>query len=167
MQQQTTTTNRPKSTARSYALWLLGRKPYAVLALRQRLESRGYSPGEASDAVNYLIEVGYLDDQTYARDFVSTRAQAGNGPRKLSWEMKSRGISAEVADQALANLDLTELRAQALNIAKRRLGKKDRGDPKVRISLLRYLLQRGYSYDLAEEVTAELLACLDSDGQNS
>lgn len=159
--------NRPKTTARSYALWLLGRKPYAVLALRQRLEKRGYSVDEASDAVNYLAEIGYLNDQVYAADFVSTRAQAGNGPRKLSWELKSRGISAEAAGQALGNLDLTQLRAQALIVAKRRLGRVYQGDPKARVSLLRYLLQRGYEYDLAKEVVAELLACLDSDGQNS
>ncbi|MGI6357473.1 MAG: regulatory protein RecX [Bacillota bacterium] len=158
-------TSKPRRSARSYALWLLGRKSYSVLALRQRLERRGYSPQESSDAVAYLVNIGYLNDQTFAADFVQTRSQAGYGTRKLDWELRSRGISPEDAELALATLDEQELKQQAQRLAGRKLSLASDHDPvKLRQRLLRYLLQRGYEYPLAEEVIADLMASLDRDG---
>ncbi len=161
--------SKPSRSARSYALWLLGRKAYSVQALQQRLERRGYSSDESSDAVAYLVEIGYLNDHTFAADFVKSRSQSGYGPRKLEWELRSRGISAEDSEQALAELDEQELRRQAKRLVSRRLTPVASGDDvaKLRQRLLRYLLQRGYEYQLAEEVVADLMARLDRDGWNS
>ncbi|HBK86180.1 MAG TPA: recombination regulator RecX, partial [Firmicutes bacterium] len=66
--------SKPKSSARSYALWLLGRQAYAAQRLRERLVRRGYSVEEANDAVDYLIEIKYLDDEVYATSFVAGRS---------------------------------------------------------------------------------------------
>lgn len=160
--------SKPSRSARSYALWLLGRKAYSVSALQQRLERRGYSSAESSDAVAYLVEIGYLNDQAFATDFVKSRSQSGYGPRKLEWELRSRGITAENTEQALAELDEQELRKQAERLASRKLASAAKDDvAKLRRRLLRYLLQRGYEYALAEEVVVDLVARLDRDGWNS
>ncbi len=158
---------RPKSSARSYALWLLSRRAYSSQALLQRLRGRGYAAEEAQDAVLYLQEVGYVNDEVYAHDFVNWRSQAGNGPRKLRYELKGKGIGEDEIEGALASLDDEELKQQAMVVARRKLRGRDLGDDKVRLSVMRFLLQRGYGYELVEEVVAKLLACLDSEEQNS
>ncbi len=159
--------NKPKSSARSYALWLLGRKAYASAALQSRLQRRGYSPEESQDAVAYLTEIGYLNDRVFVDDFVRGRAESGHGPRQISWELRSRGIEAPEIERAVAALDAEQLRERAAALAADRLRRAGAGDPKAHQRILRYLLQRGYEYSLAAEVVAELMADLDSGGQNS
>lgn len=159
--------SKPKSSARSYALWLLGRKAYASAALLSRLQRRGYSPEESQDAVSYLTEIGYLNDRVYVDDFVRGRAESGHGPRQIGWELRSRGIEAEEIARAVAGLDTEQLRERATALAADRLRRAGTGDPKVYQRVLRYLMQRGYEYGLAAEVVAQLMADLDSGGQNS
>lgn len=159
--------SRPKSSARSYALWLLSRRTYSSQALLQHLVGRGYSVDEATDAAGYLEEIGYVNDKSYARDFVSWRSQAGNGPRKLRYELKKKGIGDDEIELALSGLDEDDLRQQAMTIARRKLREKNPDDNRTRLSVMRFLLQRGYCYELVEDVVAKLLACLDSDEQKS
>ncbi len=154
--------SKPKSSARSYALWLLGRQAYAAQRLRERLVRRGYSVEEANDAVDYLIEIKYLDDEVYATSFV-----AGQGPRKLRWELKARGVDAALIDQAIAKVPEQTLFEQAERLARRRLRGKELADPRVISSLCRYLLQRGYDYALVEDVVRKVRDCLDREGQSS
>lgn len=159
--------SKPRSSARSYALWLLGRKAYAQAALLARLQRRGYSAAESEDAVAYLNEIGYLNDRAYAADFVQGRAMSGHGRLKIGWELRSRGVGTLEIDQALDLLDDATLRERATALVRERLRRIDQVEAKVYQRLLRYLLQRGYEYSLAAEVLAELMPDLDSGGQNS
>lgn len=159
--------SKPKSSARSYALWLLGRQSYTAARLRDRLLRRGYDEEEASDAIAYLLEIGYLDDTAYAASFVAGRALAGHGPRKLRWELKNRGVNSNVIEDAVAQVSQETLVAQAEQLAERRLRGKDLDDPKVISGAYRYLLQRGYDYVLVDEVVQKVRCHLDSDVQNS
>ncbi|NLW16278.1 MAG: regulatory protein RecX [Firmicutes bacterium] len=151
-----TTRSKPKSGARSYALWLLGRQPYTTSRLRERLLRRGYDEEETSDAIGYLLETGYLNDASYAADFVARRALAGHGPRKLRWELNSRGVADDIVEAAIGQVSQQTLLEQAARLAQRRLRGKDLDDPKVIANLYRYLLQRGYDYDLVAEIVQNL-----------
>lgn len=159
--------SKPKSSARSYALWLLGRQAYTAQRLWERLVRRGYSKEEASDAVDYLLEIEYLNDAAYATNFVTDRALAGQGPRKLRWELRARGVDAALIEEAIAGVSEQTLFAQAERLARRRLRGKALADPKVISSLYRYLLQRGYDYALVEDIVQKITDCLDMDGKNS
>ncbi len=159
--------NKPKSSARSYALWLLGRQSYTAARLRERLLRRGYNEEEADDAVAYLLEIKYLDDAAYATGFVVDRSLAGHGPRKLRWELKNRGVDSNVIEDAIAKVSPETQFAQAERLAQRRLRGKAVDDPKVIAGLYRYLLQRGYDYTLVDEVVQKVRYHLDRDVQNS
>lgn len=154
-----TRTSKPASSCRSYALWLLGRQSYSVQGLRDRLVRRGYAAEEAEDAVEYLASIGYLNDQAFADSLVTDRAANGHGPRRLRWDLRSRGVEAEVVEAAVAQVPAEQLRAQALQLARRRLGQTPLSDPAAQQRLFRYLLQRGYEIELIQEVLAELALC--------
>lgn len=159
--------SKPKSSARSYALWLLGRQSYTAARLRERLLRRGYSEEEASDAIAYLLEIGYLNDAAYAANFVTGRSLSGQGPRKLRWELRNRGVATNLIDAAVEQVPYKTQFEQAERLAQRRLRGKALDDPKVISGLYRYLLQRGYDYALVEDVVQKISDCLDRDVQNS
>lgn len=158
---------RPKQSARSYALWLLGRQAYTSSRLSQRLLKRGYSHEEMTDAVSYLQEIGYLDDKAYAARFVANRARAGNGPRKLRWQLLARGVDTDIIDENIARVDTETWQEQAMALGEKWLRGRSLQDGKVRSGLGRYLMQRGYDFQLIEEVMQKLSASLDREGQNS
>lgn len=153
--------SKPKRSARSYALWMLGRQAYTASRLYDRLVKRGYSTGEARDAVDYLIEIEYLNDATFATNYVRKRSLAGHGPRKLRWELKNRGVDASLVEKAIVSVPLQTQLEQAEALAKRRLRGQDIDDPKTISKLYRYLLQRGYDYNLVQDVVQKVTTSLD------
>ncbi|NLY54137.1 MAG: regulatory protein RecX [Firmicutes bacterium] len=158
---------KPNRSARSYALWLLGRQAYTGQQLKDRLLRRGYSAEEAADAVDYLQEINYVNDEAYAVQYVAMRSRAGHGPHKLSRDLKLRGIDPDIVATAVAAVPYEVLLEQAQRLVRRRLQDKRLTDPKVRAGLYRYLLQRGYDYALIEEAVQKVIYCLDRDGLNS
>lgn len=88
--------------ARQHALALLARKDWTRKAMLERLATDGYDEADASDAVGYLVETGYLDDRAYAARFVeAARSRVGHGPARLERELLARGVPAEVVAEAL------------------------------------------------------------------
>ena len=158
---------KPKSSPRSYALWLLGRQAYSAARLRERMIRRGFEEAEAEDAVAYLIEIGYLDDASFAKNFVEARARSGHGPRKLRWELHNRGVDTAHVAEALDGLSEKLLLEQAESLALRRLRSKDPRDPKVISATYRHLLQRGYDNSLVQAVLEKVRSNLDRQEQNS
>ena len=84
------------------ALRALARVPLSEAGLRRRLLGRGHAPAEVDAACERLRELGYLDDRRFAREFIDVRtARRGVGPGRLAAELEARGVSPEVAEQAL------------------------------------------------------------------
>jgi len=82
-------------------LRLLGRRSHSRVELLLKLTRRGYEGAEIGTALRRLQELGYLDDQSFARSFVRRRA-AVRGPRALSAELASRGVDRAQVDTAVA-----------------------------------------------------------------
>lgn len=130
--------------------------------LRERLERR-FSKDEAAEALDYLDDLGYLDDLRFAANYVQYRNRnRPTGNYLLRLELRNKGITDEDIDQVLNAADLEyEL---ALSLAKQRMGSLERVEALVRIRRLYGLLQRrGFPSPIARRVVGELL---DSDLEN-
>ncbi|OKL49265.1 regulatory protein RecX [Boudabousia marimammalium] len=99
--------------AREYALRLLDQRAYPCAQIEQKLRVRGYQPEVCAEVVERLSNVGLLDDAAYAQMLVRTQyAMKGLSLRCLRMELSKRGISGEIAETALAQID-QEMEAEA------------------------------------------------------
>lgn len=155
---------KPKNSggAKATALRLLATRDRSAKELKERLERR-FSPDEAQEALEYLQQLGYLDDLRFARNFVEYRnLHRPTGNYLLRLELSAKGVKDSYIEQVLNPPDVEyEL---ALQLASQRLGRLEREDALVRLRRIYSLLQRrGFPAHLARQVVGELL---DRDPEN-
>jgi SOS response regulatory protein OraA/RecX len=84
------------------AMRLLEVRSRTVSDLRGRLIRSGYPAGFVDGAVDRLVELGLLDDEAYARQWLQSRDRARpRGERVLRQELRLRGVPQELAAAAL------------------------------------------------------------------
>lgn len=142
------------------ALRWLGARARTERELRDRLRQRGVSPGVIDTTVERLRQWGYLDDRSFAEDFVErTLAVRQIGPRRLVEELRRRGVGGRLAAEIVAERVPAE---RALDLARaaarRRLGRWQEGDAAAaRGHLYRFLTARGFDPETAARVVREHL----------
>jgi regulatory protein len=95
---------------------LLARRAHSRIELRRKLRRRGYPLEEVEAAMARLVELGYLDDRSFASGLVRRRG-AIRGPRALSAELAAKGVTREEADAAVAEFDPDAQLASATRLA--------------------------------------------------
>jgi regulatory protein len=110
-----------------------------------------------------LEEVRLLDDAAYAEAFVRSRQRTGQSRAVVRRDLRSKGVSEEEADAALAEIDVDREREAALLLASRRAARTAGLTEQVRRRRLYGLLaRRGYPADLVVSVVAEVLGAADA-----
>ena len=105
-------------------------------------EKAGYSPALADRVLKKLQHKGYVDDEQFARWWVEGRnLNRGTSLRKLSAELRAKGVSSTIVEQALGESARNDADELTKLIAKKRHRYDD--DQK----LLAYLARQGFSYD--------------------
>jgi len=91
--------------AYQYALRLLTGRDYSVAGIRKKLAERRVAENDLEATLDRLQREGWLDDTRYAERFAEAALSSGRyyGAR-LRMEMRRKGFSADVIDEALAPL---------------------------------------------------------------
>ncbi len=98
----------PKEVLDAAARFLEAR-PRSISEVRRRLTSMGYRAPLVDDAVLRMTELGYLDDEAFARAWVASRDRARpRGEHALRRELQLKGI-----DRSNIDVVLEERRAEA------------------------------------------------------
>lgn len=133
----------------------LARRPHGEAELRQKLDRKQYDPELTTQVIDHLRELDYVDDETFARQWVMERGSA-RGPRLLRAELRKKQLSDDVIDRVLsADRDTRDPVLEAKALASKRM-ERLRTDPKAREKVTAYLARRGYDFDLIRQVIAEL-----------
>ena len=91
-----------KWRVRQAALHLLSYRPRAEQELRRRLRSKGFPHALVEWCLRLLEEQGLIDDHAFASAFVRSRIRLRpRGRFRLAQELRQKGVSAEVAEQAI------------------------------------------------------------------
>ncbi len=151
-----------KNDAKVQALRLLTVRDRSTKELRDRLERR-FTKEETQETLEYLEQLGYLDDLRFAKNHVQYRNRMRpTGNYLLRLELNSKGVKGSYIDQVLNSPEAEYELASSL--AKQRLGSLERVDALVRSRRLCTLLQRrGFPSNVARRVVSELL---DRDPEN-
>lgn len=132
------------------ALNLLAFRARSSAELRRKLVEKGEPPALAEQAVAKLEALGLLNDEDYARQVARGRLLGGASKRRVQQELWRRGVTRDVADEAVADVvDDEEVVEEdsAAAVARRKaasLGKLD--PPTRRRRLYAFLARRGYDH---------------------
>ena len=138
-----------KSVAFERAMDYLGRGMKTAKQMRDYLDKKGYEHRVVEYVVAKLKDYRYVDDDAYAKLFVE-RNSATKGDRRLKQELIQKGIAVSRAEEYAVTDD-----EQALSNATRLAERYMRNKPttiKSLQSLQRYLLGRGYGFDIVNTV---------------
>jgi regulatory protein len=120
-------------------------RAHSRLELRRKLQRKGFDASEVDGAMTRLEELGYLDDEAFAKALVRRRS-ASRGPSALAAELSAKGIGRPGVAAALEDFDQESQLAAATRLAERLYAEKP--VPGYREMLDRVgakLLRRGYS----------------------
>ena len=146
-------------------LRLLSIRAHARAELRRKLSRRGYSADEIEVAVARLIELGYLDDSSFARSLVRRRG-ALRGPLALSAELAARGVDRAEADAAVAAFGPAAQLASATRLAERLCAQKRVTSYREMLEVVgARLVRRGFSPTIVRDACRAVLVGTPEDAE--
>ncbi|WP_168169535.1 RecX family transcriptional regulator [Pseudonocardia sp. HH130629-09] len=153
-----------ESRARDICLRLLTDRARTVKELGDALRRKEIPDEVAHRVLERFDEVGLVDDQAFAEQWVRSRHRhRGLGRRAIAMELHRKGVDREIADEALTGIDDASERDRARELVVRRLRSLPIGSREERQSSARKLVgmlaRKGYGPGVAygvvkEEITA-------------
>jgi regulatory protein len=142
-----------RALAMNRALHFLGYRARSRREVRERLRRYGYGEETVEGVVGRLEELGYLDDEEFARAAAREKARR-YGPRRVLGELRRSGVDAELAqgvvDDEFAQRSQLE---EASSLAARRYNRGGSSAEARRV--YGFLMRRGYSAEVCAEVARE------------
>lgn len=118
----------------------------------EKLINAGFDKDIAQEAASALKALGYIDDTRYARKYITDRLKNKAMSRKaIRFELERKDISLQIIEEALSETEVNEDEI-ALRTAKKKFGKYDVKDEKVRQKIMRYLCHKGFSVETGWKV---------------
>lgn len=112
---------------------------------------------EAARIVDILVEERYVDDLRYASAFARDKSSiSGWGSVKIRHMLSAKGISREIIDAALEEID-EEKASSRLDKLLQSKARSLKDDPQAKLKLLRFALGRGYGYEEVKDVVDKLI----------
>jgi regulatory protein len=149
-----------RNKAYARAIRFLGFRARSQAEMVRYLRDKGYSAEVVDEIVGRLVNEQYLDDEAFARFWLEDRERfRPRGQQALRYELRQKGITDEVIDTVLTDLDEDELAWKAVegklyrwkNLAEQDLKKK----------IVGFLSRRGFNYETANKVFNRAWSSLD------
>ena len=150
--------------AKKRALYLLTAKQMCRGELRSKLE-KTYGEQTAEEAVKYVCELGYVNDEEYAPKLAEYLIKRKRwGVRRARYEMLHRGLDRELVENTLADIPEDEIDEELTALIEKRYADKvqDYGDRRRTIAAL---ARRGYDFGTIKRCINKFLESSDDDGE--
>lgn len=122
--------------------------------LSKKLSDRGYSEDDVKEAVEKLVERGFLNDDEYSRSLSQKYEARGYASKRIGYELKKKGVSADTASRWAEEYESGN-KERAFNVAeKMALGKEK--DEKMKAKIARKLSSLGYNTSLIYDILDKL-----------
>ena len=133
------------SQTKEKALRLLEFRNHSSGELKRKLTIAGASDEDASKVIEFLKEYNLINDRDYAKRLaLDLKNLKKYGERRIRSELKSRGIITEYIEEAIGELPEFD-EEELIRLVDKRL--KGDFEKKNKDKLLRYFLNRGYTFD--------------------
>jgi regulatory protein len=127
-------------------LKLLARREYSEAELTAKLLAKGHAAAAVSDVTDQLTAVGEISDARFAQCVIRRRLASGYGPRRVRWELRSRGVADSIIDEQLAQLD-EDWCALIVALRQKRFGEGRAEHQRAQAREVRFFEARGFTLD--------------------
>jgi regulatory protein len=134
-------------SAKSQAVKYLSYRHITEAQLFDKLKNKGYDEDIIWDVINELKSIGYINDLIFAEKYVYDRIKLKPKSKKmLKMELISKGVSEDIADQVLNEMEIDE-DVVIDRLIKKKFGKYNIKEPQIEKKIYYFLLHRGFSME--------------------
>ena len=141
------------------ALKIIERSYKTKKEMIKRLLEKGYALEEINETLKLLEEYNLINDESYAKAFINDRTKT-QGKQKIKYALKNKGVSDEIIEEELSKLDMEKEKENANILALKKysiLIKRESDKYKLKEKIIRFLISRGYDYEVAKDAVNETL----------
>ena len=148
--------------AKQVLLRRLSHAPRTRKELAKDLKDKDISDEVANVALDRFEEVGLINDQALASNYVSSQHERkGLGKNALRQQLRAKGISHDVALEAISQISDDQEFQAAFALACKKIRSLQRDDAKTQLrKIVGVLARKGYSSNLAFRVAKEVITDL-------
>lgn len=124
-----------------------------------KLIAKEYSKESINRVIEFLIEYNLINDRNYVKMYVKDKLKS-QGKNKIKYNLKRKGISDELINEELSKIDYDDSKDGAIILAQKKYNELQRRESdkyKLSQKLYRFLISKGYNYDLASDVMKEVI----------
>ena len=137
--------------AKSQALRFLAYRNRSTHEIRTFLTKKKYEDNIVEEVVNYLEELGYLNDYQFCQFWIEDRSRfKPMGKRRIYNELLIKGINPENIKEALKIFDEEREREVAISLVKKKMKRYDSKE-----KMARFLYNRGFDTGLIRHVISQ------------
>jgi len=148
--------------AKQVLLRRLSNAPRTRKELAKDLKDKDISDDVANLALDRFEEVGLINDQALASNYVSSQHERkGLGKNALRQQLRAKGVSDDVALEAVSQISEDQEFQAAFALACKKIRSLQRDDAKTQLrKIVGVLARKGYSSNLAFRVAKEVITDL-------
>lgn len=135
-----------RQKAFDYACAYVGKHPSTAKAVKEKLYDKGYGKAVVEHVLFKLKDYGFVDDRSFALEYFEAK-KSTCGTKKIAMKLREKGVSEEDIAAIYEQEDKGEMLKAALRVTMRHKGDKI-ADEKYLAKLHRFLMSRGYDYDI-------------------
>lgn len=141
------------------ALKIIERSYKTKKEMEKRLLEKGYNLEEINETLKFLERYNFINDESYTKAFIKNKTKT-QGKQKIKYALKNKGVSEEIIEEELSNLDMEREKENANILALKKyniLIKRENDKYKIKEKIIRFLISRGYNYEVAKDAVKEML----------
>jgi len=144
---------------KSTALKIIEKAYKTEKEIMEKLLKKDFDLETVNRTISFLKEYNFLDDKNYAKMYINDKSKT-QGKNKIKHDLLRKGLSNNIIEEIISKLDSAKEEEIAYNLANKKynlLVKREKDKYKLSQKLYRFLVTKGYSYDIAVKVTKKLL----------
>ena len=136
-------------------LRLLSIRAHCERDLSNKLRQRKFNSKIISAIINECKRLEFIDDIKFAKEYIKELQDRGSGKKLIKSKLMAKGLPASVIDEKLSEMTTGEDELKAAKIAYRKKApslKKETDPRKKQEKLYRYMISKGFSYDIIQQI---------------
>ncbi|MBC2579781.1 recombination regulator RecX [Clostridium sp. DJ247] len=141
------------------ALKIIERSYKTEKQVLDKLVQKEYDEKTIFKAINFLKQYNLLNDEKYVEMYVKDKLKS-YGRNKIKYDLIRKGISEELINSYLGNVDYNTEKNAALKLAQKKyriIAKSETDSRKIYKKLGDYLARNGYNFDVIEKVLHKVI----------